>query len=183
MMRFGSNRAAEKAEDHYNKLHNEMLDRQRVHLQQVADYKQSVIDAKNEKKRIQSENGAFWMQQAEWKRQKKQELKNEPYDPEQVWNIEGPERKAKEAKERKAINQNIKEVNADQQKTFYKRRVDEREQEKKEGQEMNEADLDAGARDKQLLEFKRQFFAQEMIDQWNKQKTMRKNMKEIENEK
>ena len=104
MIRFGSNFAQTKADDSYQRLKDEMLERKRLHQQQVADYKQSIIDGKAEKKRLQQENGAFWLQQAEWKRQKKQELKNEPYDPELVWNIEGPERKAKEAKQRKEIN-------------------------------------------------------------------------------
>jgi len=40
------------------------------------------------------------------------ELKNEPYDPEAVWNIEEPDRKAREAVERKAVNANLREVNA-----------------------------------------------------------------------
>lgn len=53
MMRFGANRASEKAEDHYTRLRNEMLDRKRIHLQQVEDHKQAVLDAKTEKKRIQ----------------------------------------------------------------------------------------------------------------------------------
>jgi len=52
-----------------------------------------------------------------------------------------------------------------------------------EGQKMIELDNDSSIRERQLREFKRQMFAQEMLDSWNKQKSLRKNMKEIENEK
>ena len=99
------------------------------------------------------------MQQAEMKRQRKEEIKNQPYDPEQVWNIEGPERKAKEARERRAIHDNIRQVNADQCSEFYSRKRGEREREKQEGLEMEVRDSEAGARERQLLEFKRQLFA------------------------
>jgi hypothetical protein len=70
-----------------------------------------------------------------------------------------------------------------QQRTFYQRKEDERSQDQKEGRLMAEIDAEASLRDKQLLQFKRQAFAQEMLESWNKQKSMRKNMKEIENEK
>lgn len=61
IMRFGSNQAGAKADDHYQRLKDEMIDRRREHQKQLNDYKQSVITAREEKKRIQAENGAFWM--------------------------------------------------------------------------------------------------------------------------
>lgn len=103
-----------------------MIERRKEHQRQLNEYKQSVVQAKEDKKRIQAENGAFWLQQADWKRQKKLELKNEPYDPDQVWNIEEPDRKQREAIERKAVNANLKEVNSKEQKGFYQRKQDAR---------------------------------------------------------
>jgi len=183
VMRFGTNQAGLKADDHYSKLKEEMIERRKEHQRQLNEYKQSVVQAKEDKKRIQAENGAFWLQQADWKRQKKLELKNEPYDPDQVWNIEEPDRKQREAIERKAVNANLKEVNAKEQKGFYQRKQDARNLDKMEGQKMIELDTDCTVRERQLREFKRQMFAQEMLDSCNKQKSFRKNMKEIENEK
>ena len=59
----------------------------------MADYKQSVIDAKQTRKRQQQENSTYWRNQMDWRKSRIDEIKNEPYDPELVWNIEGPERK------------------------------------------------------------------------------------------
>jgi hypothetical protein len=104
MMRFGTNMVQSKVDNDYQRMRDEMLERQRHNLQQVAEFKQSVIDAKDKKKRLQSENGAIWLQAAELKRQKKQSLKDEHYDCETVWNIEGPDRKVKEKVARTAVN-------------------------------------------------------------------------------
>ena len=63
-------------------------------LDDIAAYKQSVIDAQI-KKRLQQQNfDRFWKMQMEWTSQKKAELKNQPYNPDEVWTIEGPTRKA-----------------------------------------------------------------------------------------
>ena len=39
---------------------------------------------------MHADNFQTWKKQAEWRQQKKEELSKEPYDPELVWNIEGP---------------------------------------------------------------------------------------------
>ena len=61
-------------------------------------------------------------------------MKNEPYDPELVWNIEGPDRKRKEAIERKQVHDDLRSVNQQAQRTFYKRKDDERVLDKQLGQ-------------------------------------------------
>jgi len=95
------------------------------------------------------------MQQADWKRARKQELKNEPYDPEKVWNIEGPERASIEKEARTSMYQNNKHVNLDLEKTFYKRKEDAKDLELTEGRQLVNADNADNMRDKQVLEFKR----------------------------
>jgi len=47
----------------------------------------------------------------DWRKSKLDEIKNEPYDPELVWNIEGPTRKKTDAAKRKEINDDLKKVN------------------------------------------------------------------------
>ena len=39
------------------------------------------------------DNSAYWKTQCEWKQNQKAMVKAQPYDPELVWNIEGPTRK------------------------------------------------------------------------------------------
>ena len=46
-----------------------------------------------------------------WQDAKKNELKNQFYDPELVWNVEGPTRKKKEAEMRRTQNEAIKNWN------------------------------------------------------------------------
>jgi len=83
------------------------------------------------------------------------DLKNEPYDPDTVWNIEEPDRKAKEAVERKAVCANLRDVNAIEKKGFYQRKIEARNQDMMEGQKMIELDTDCTVRERQLREFKR----------------------------
>ena len=59
----------------------------------MADYKLSLLQAKEKKKQACKDNDSFWKQQVEWRKQREEEMKKEPYDPELVWNIEGPTRK------------------------------------------------------------------------------------------
>jgi len=49
-----------------------------------------------------------------WRQQKMDRVKDEDkdYDPESVWNIEGPLRRRIDAAKRKAINDDLKKVNA-----------------------------------------------------------------------
>ena len=63
-------------------------------LENIAAYKQSVIDARIKKQLQQQNFDRFWKMQMNWTSQKKAELKNQPYNPDEVWTIEGPTRKA-----------------------------------------------------------------------------------------
>ena len=61
IIRFGNDKASANADDHYRRLHNEMLERRRIHNQQLIDYKNHIIQKREDKKRTQAENGAFWL--------------------------------------------------------------------------------------------------------------------------
>lgn len=111
-----------------------MLGRKAQHDKDMADYKQSVIDAKQARKRQQQENSTYWRNQMEWRKSRIDEIKKEPYDPELVWNIEGPERKKTDQAKRHAINMDVKETNIARRAEFYQRKTDERNLDKHEGQ-------------------------------------------------
>ena len=61
-----------------------------------------------------------------WQDARKQELKNQFYDPELVWNVEGPTRKKKDAEMRKTQNEIMKNQNETQKRNFYQRLKDEK---------------------------------------------------------
>jgi hypothetical protein len=123
------------------------------------------------------------MEQAEIKRQKQREQKDEPYDPEKVWNIEKPERKVQERAKMAEWHASNKAYNDANTERIRKERADEKHWDKINGKEMDDHDNDQTLRERQLHEMKRQLFAQEMMDSWNKQRELNKKMKEIENEK
>lgn len=132
-----------------------MLGRKALQENQMAEYKQSVIKARETKKRIQNENGAYWKKQVDWRADRLDEIKKEPYDPELVWNIEGPERKKTDAAIRQAISHDVKAINQVQKVGFFQRKEDEKNLDLNEGQKLVENDLDNKDLEKQLLAFKR----------------------------
>jgi hypothetical protein len=52
-----------------------------------------LVNAQEEKVRIQQNNKNYWLMQMELRRKKQDEINKQPYDPELVWNIEGPTRR------------------------------------------------------------------------------------------
>ena len=86
---------AQQTERAYEKLREEMLGRKKAFEESVTDYKMSLIRAKEQKKKIQSDNSTYCRQQMGWKQDVKEKSikENSEYDPEQVWNIEGPLRR------------------------------------------------------------------------------------------
>lgn len=114
LMRFQTTEGEKKTEKQYQDLKEEMENRNRLLQQNLLDYKLSIIQAKDTKKRIQNENGAYWKKQMGWRQEKIDEIMKEPYDPELVWNIEGPTRKKTDKAHRDACNEEIKRVNANQ---------------------------------------------------------------------
>lgn len=62
------------------------------------------------------------------------------------------------------------------------RRVDYRSNELNEGKNLVERDLAAASLERNLIEFKKQLFAQEMTATWQEQNRYKKNMKIIEDE-
>ncbi len=65
---------------------------------------------------------------------------NAAYDPELVWNVEGPTRKVVEAAKRKADGEDIMRVNTTQREQFYQRRIDRRNLELEEGRKLVQGD-------------------------------------------
>lgn len=62
------------------------------------------------------------------------------------------------------------------------RRVDYRSKELNEGKNLVQRDLAAASLERNLIEFKKQLFAQEMTATWQEQNRYKKNMKIIEDE-
>ncbi len=84
---------------------------------------------------------------------------NLAYDPELVWNVEGPTRKVVEQAKRKADGQDIMKVNTMQREQFYQRRIDQRNLDIEEGKRLVRSDLQDVDLEKQLVQFKKQLFA------------------------
>ena len=73
-------------------------------------------------------------------------------------------------------------TNADQRSKFLQRRQDTQTFELEEGKklvEKDQADIDL---ERQLVAFKKQMFANELVDAWQRQNQYKKNMKVVEDE-
>lgn len=62
---------------------NLQLSRKQQLLDEITAYKQSVIDGRIKKKLEQQNFGSFWKMQMDWTSQKKADLKNQPYNPDE----------------------------------------------------------------------------------------------------
>lgn len=71
-------------------------------------------------------------------------------------------------------------MNAVQREGFHQRSVDQRHLDLSEGQYLVEKDREHIEREKQLVAFKKQLFAQEMLATWERQNKYKKNMKIVE---
>ena len=102
MMRAQRESNDQRAMSKYEALRNEMLARKKAYEDQVAEYKLSLVQAKEKKKQQQAENNAIWKDQLRWKQEKRDSERKEmeAYDPEAVWNIEGPTRRANDLAKR-----------------------------------------------------------------------------------
>ncbi len=168
----------------YCQLRDEMLGRKKAFEESVADYKQSLIRAKEKKKQIQSDNSSYWKQQMGWRQEKKDELKKEEeqYDPELVWNIEGPTRRKNDMAKRQSDNEWTRKTLDEQTSNLRLRKTQERFNDLSEGKKLIQNDLEAADLERSLIAFKKQLFAQEMLSTWEKQNRYRKNMKVIGDE-
>jgi len=71
-----------------------MYGRKKAFDESVTDYKLSLVRGRERKKKIQADNGDFWHQQMDWKRdQKEQDYRDSQYDPDTMWNVEEPSRR------------------------------------------------------------------------------------------
>lgn len=148
----------------------------------MEDYKQSLIKAREDKKKKHEENAQTWSHQIEWRKSKIDEAKKEPYDPELVWNIETATRKQTDAAAKKAKTDVMLSVNDTKTKDFHKKRSDERDYDLSEGKRLVQVDNENKDLESQLVSFKKQLFAQEMMDTWAQQSRYKKQMKQIEEE-
>lgn len=149
-------------------------------LENIAAYKQSVIDARIKKQLQQQNFDRFWKMQMNWTSQKKAELKNQPYNPDEVWTIEGPTRKAQDKVRRDKATNEMKST-LDTQAQFYKNNLEsERSSNLKEGKRLCDQDLALKDQESQLVAFKKQMFAQEMKNAWEKQQFYKKTLQQVE---
>lgn len=94
-----------------------MQHRQRL-VDNIAAHKQSIIDAGIQKRNTQQEFGRYWRMQMDWTEKTKEQVRNEPYNPDEVWTIEGPTRRAQEKVRRNNAMQDLK-VSLDTQKVHF----------------------------------------------------------------
>lgn len=73
----------------YRILRDEMNGRKKAFDESVADYKLSLVKARERKKQIQGDNGDYWRSQMEWKQQRdSKEVQDMQFDPNTMWNVE-----------------------------------------------------------------------------------------------
>jgi hypothetical protein len=60
------------------------------------------------------DNSNYWRKQMDWKSSEKERVKKQPYDPESVWNIEGPTRKKVDTMKRKDVVEEMSKLNLEQ---------------------------------------------------------------------
>ena len=116
----------------------------------------------------------------DWRSEKIASEQSQPYNPDEVWTVEGPTRRKDEAIKREADNSNMKKV-LDEQAQFYRTmRETERKNDLTEGRTLCQDDLAKKDLERQLVAFKKQMFRQEMISTWEKQVKYRQTLKRIE---
>lgn len=157
-----------------------MNNRREALANSIREYKLSIIRAKEQKRSTQQDFAKFWRQQMDWRSEKVSSEKNQPYNPDEVWTVEGPTRRKDEAIKRKADNSNMKQV-LDEQAQFYRTmRETERKDDLAEGRTLCQDDLAKKDLERQLVAFKKQMFRQEMLKTWEKQVKYRRTLKRIE---
>lgn len=119
-----------------------------------------------------------------WKQDKKDsETKAmESYDPDAVWNIEGPTRRANDLAKRQRDADWTRRTLESQRSAQKARKEEERANALKEGKQLVAEDLAAKGVENDLVAFKKQLFAQEMMATWQSQNRYKKNMKIVEDE-
>lgn len=85
----------------------------------MKQHKIKLIEEKVKLKETQKEFGQYWKQQSEWRQNKRNEMNSQPYNPEDVWNVEGPTRRRQEEAKRQKDMENLKNT-LDQQADFYR---------------------------------------------------------------
>jgi len=94
LMRLQLEQAERMTSEQLERFKLQQLSRKQQLLDDIAAYKQSLIDNQI-KKRLQQQNfDRIWKMQVDQNLQRAAELKNQPYNPDEVWTIEGPTRKA-----------------------------------------------------------------------------------------
>lgn len=160
-----------------------MTGRKKAFADSITDYKLSLVRAKERKKRIQGDNSVYWRQQMDWKSDKKEQAyRDTQYDPDTMWNVEGPTRRKEQQVKKASDTETMRKMLVDMGEADRQRRADDHEQDVQEERQLVENDLAAMELEKGIHAFKRQLFAQEMISTWEKQNRYKKNMKIVEDE-
>ena len=159
-----------------------MLVRRQVIEESIKQHKASLLAEKVKLKDQQREFGSFWKQQAEWRQKQRRDISSQPYDPESVWNIEGPTRRKTED-EKRAYDMSVLRNTLHNQAQFYRTaKESERIQDLTEGKRLCDEDLAKKDLERQLVAFKKQLFAQDMTQTWEKQIRYKKEIEKYDNE-
>lgn len=182
LMRFLQSKGEEETNQKFSKLKEEIDARQRFREQQLEEHKAAMLAAKEKKRQAQSDSRSFWSKQIDWKQQQAEQIKRQPYDPEAVWNIEGPTRKKTDAEKKAAATSLMKQMNESQRHSVAQRKSDAKSFDLSEGKKLVENDMKNTDLDRQLRAFKKQLFAQELLATWESQNSYKKKMKMVEDE-
>lgn len=109
-------------------------------------------------------------------------MNSQPYNPEDVWNVEGPTRRRQEEAKRQKDMENLKNT-LDQQADFYRSaQKGQRLSDLSEGKRICDDDVAKKDLERQLVAFKKQLFAQDMTTTWEKQIRYKKELEKYDNE-
>ncbi len=148
----------------------------------MKQHKIKLIEEKVKLKETQKEFGQYWKQQSEWRQNKRNEINSQHYNPEDVWNVEGPTRRRQEEAKRQKDMENLKNT-LDQQADFYRSaQKGQRLSDLSEGKRICDEDVAKKDLERQLVAFKKQLFAQDMTTTWEKQIRYKKELEKYDNE-
>ena len=118
--------------------------------------------------------------QMDWTEKTKEEFRNQPYNPDEVWTIEGPTRKAQEKVRRTNAMLDLKHSLENQKTFFHNTLKSAREGELMEGKRICDDDIRVKDEEDQMHDFKKKVFAAEMRRTWEKQAAYKKSLQKIE---
>ena len=81
-------------------LQHEMLVRRQMLEETIRQHRLQLVEEKERKKQTQRDCSKIWRQQMEWRQEQINYQNSQPYNPDEVWTIEGPTRRKQEEAKR-----------------------------------------------------------------------------------